>query len=110
MNQGDSVTISLSASDVVYGFYLDSHGLQQSVQPGSRQITFTADQPGKYRYRCSVSCGALHPFMIGELVVNADTPLWRAVAVSPPSPAFQANWRIKRGGAHTRRCKAWRCC
>lgn len=79
VNQGDVVTIHLSASDVVHGFYLDGYGIEQSVTPGiTREITFIADQPGKFRYRCSVSCGALHPFMIGELVVNGNTPLWRA--------------------------------
>jgi len=79
VNQGDVVTIRLTASDVVHGFYLDGYGIEQSVTPGITQtISFTADQPGKFRYRCSVSCGTLHPFMIGELVVNTNVPLWRA--------------------------------
>lgn len=81
VNQGDVVTLTLTASDVVHGFYLDGYGIQQSVQPGRQQIIrFIADQPGKFRYRCSVSCGTLHPFMIGELVVNANQSLWRALA------------------------------
>lgn len=81
VNQGDVVTITLTASDVVHGFYVDGYEIERSVTPGaSQQITFTAAQPGKFRYRCSVSCGPLHPFMVGELVVNANTPLWRAVA------------------------------
>ena len=82
INHGDLVIINLTASDVVHGFYLDGYDIQQRVEPGiTRQISFTADQPGKFRYRCSVSCGSMHPFMIGELVVNANTPLWRAVAL-----------------------------
>src|SRR6266496_6301911 len=73
VNQGDTVMITLMASDVTHGFYLDGYGLEQRVTPGmSQEIIFTADQPGKFRYRCSVSCGPLHPFMIGELVVNAN--------------------------------------
>jgi cytochrome c oxidase subunit II len=82
VNQGDTVIITLTASDVTHGFYLDGYGLEQRVTPGvSREIMFTADQPGKFRYRCSVSCGPLHPFMIGELVVNTNVPFWRAVAL-----------------------------
>ncbi len=82
VQQGDQVTITLTSSDVVHGFYLDGYALNQRVEPGiSRQITFTADQAGKFRYRCAVSCGALHPFMIGELVVNSNFPFWRALVL-----------------------------
>lgn len=88
VNQGDIVTIKLTASDVVHGFYLDGYGIEQSITPGiSQEITFTADQPGKFRYRCSVNCGSLHPFMIGELIVNSNSPLWRAVATIALSAA-----------------------
>jgi heme/copper-type cytochrome/quinol oxidase subunit 2 len=82
VNQGDLVIITLTASDVVHGFYLDGYGLERRVEPGvSQQITFTADKAGKFRYRCSVNCGSLHPFMIGELVVASNTPYWRAIAM-----------------------------
>lgn len=82
VNQGDQVVITLTASDVVHGFYLDGYGLEGRVEPGvSQQITFTADKAGKFRYRCSVSCGPLHPFMIGELVVESNTPYWRATGL-----------------------------
>jgi heme/copper-type cytochrome/quinol oxidase subunit 2 len=82
VNQGDRVIITLTASDVVHGFYLDDYGLERRVEPGvSQQIIFTADKAGKFRYRCSVNCGSLHPFMIGELVVTSNTPYWRAIAI-----------------------------
>jgi heme/copper-type cytochrome/quinol oxidase subunit 2 len=82
VNQGDRVVITLTASDVVHGFYLDGYGLERRVEPGvAQQIVFTADRAGKFRYRCSVSCGPLHPFMIGELVVASNTPYWRASAM-----------------------------
>jgi len=81
VNQGDSVVIHLTAGDVVHGFYLDGYGIERRVVPGvTEEIHFTADQPGKFRYRCSVSCGALHPFMIGELIVNPNLPFTRAAA------------------------------
>lgn len=79
VNRGDRVVITLTASDVVHGFYLDGYGLKARVEPGvSQRIEFVADRPGKFRYRCSVSCGSLHPFMIGELVVGPNVPFWRA--------------------------------
>lgn len=82
VNQGDRVVITLTASDVVHGFYLDGYGLERRVEPGvSQQIIFTADKAGKFRYRCSVSCGSLHPFMIGELVVESNIPYWRAIGL-----------------------------
>lgn len=82
VNQGDRVVITLTASDVVHGFYLDGYGLEQRVELGiAEQIAFTADRPGKFRFRCAVSCGPLHPFMIGELIVERNTPYWRAIGV-----------------------------
>lgn len=83
VNQGDRVRLTLHAADVVHGFYLDAYGLQTRVEPGlSEQVEFVADQAGKFRYRCSVSCGGLHPFMIGELVVNPNWPFARAVGLT----------------------------
>ncbi len=82
VNQGDRVIITLTASDVVHGFYLDGYGLKTRVEPGvSQRIEFVADHPGKFRYRCSVPCGSIHPFMIGELVVGPNIPFWRIVGV-----------------------------
>lgn len=83
VNQGDTIVFHLTASDVVHGFYLDGYGIDERLEPGiSREITFVADQRGKFRYRCSVSCGPLHPFMIGELIVGPNVPLWRAIGVA----------------------------
>jgi heme/copper-type cytochrome/quinol oxidase subunit 2 len=82
VNQGDRVIITLTASDVVHGFFLDGYALERRVEPGvAQQIAFTADKAGKFRYRCSVNCGPLHPFMIGELVVASNTPYWRAIGM-----------------------------
>lgn len=78
--QGDEVIIRLSASDVVHGFYLDDYRIERRVVPGvTEEIRFTADRAGKFRFRCSVSCGPMHPFMIGELVVTPNVPFARAV-------------------------------
>lgn len=80
VNQGDTVVLKLHAGDVVHGLYLDGYGIEQRVTPGVMQtIEFTADHVGKFHYRCSVSCGALHPFMIGEFVVRPNSPLWKSI-------------------------------
>lgn len=82
VNRGDTVVITLTASDVVHGLYLDGYGIDVRVEPGrSETFTFVADKPGKFRYRCSVSCGSLHPFMIGELVVGPNTAFGRALVL-----------------------------
>lgn len=83
VNKGDRVIFNLQAADVVHGLYLDDYGLDVRVEPGvSQRIEFVADQTGKFRYRCSVACGELHPFMIGELVVNPNLPFIRAVGLT----------------------------
>jgi heme/copper-type cytochrome/quinol oxidase subunit 2 len=40
-----------------------------------------ADRSGSFRLRCSVTCGALHPFMIGKLNVGSNDLLWRAIGL-----------------------------
>jgi cytochrome c oxidase subunit 2 len=83
VNRGDTVVITLHADDVTHGFYLDAYGLETRVVPGvSQQITFTAANAGKFKFRCSVSCGRLHPFMIGELVVRPNQPYWKAMSIT----------------------------
>jgi heme/copper-type cytochrome/quinol oxidase subunit 2 len=83
VNQGDRVRLTLKAADVVHGFYLDAYGLKTRVEPGvSQQVEFVADRSGKFRYRCSVSCGGLHPFMMGELVVSPNRPFVRAIGLT----------------------------
>jgi len=83
VNQGDRVSIELISTDVVHGIYLDVYDLQFSADPGhSRTLTFTANQPGTFRFRCSVTCGDLHPFMIGKLHVGSNILLWRGIGLA----------------------------
>jgi len=83
VNRGDRVRLTLQAADVVHGFYLDSYDINTRIEPGiSQQVEFVANRSGKFRYRCSVSCGSLHPFMIGELVVGPNTVWLRAVGLT----------------------------
>lgn len=83
VNRGDRVILTLHSTDVVHGLYLDGYGLETRVEPGiSQQVEFVADRVGKFRYRCSVSCGTLHPFMIGELVVGPNLVFARAIGLT----------------------------
>jgi heme/copper-type cytochrome/quinol oxidase subunit 2 len=83
VNQGDRVIITLQAADVVHGFYLDGYDVETRVEPGlSKRLEFVADRAGKYRYHCSVSCGSLHPFMLGELAVGPNMTYARAVGLT----------------------------
>jgi heme/copper-type cytochrome/quinol oxidase subunit 2 len=81
-NPGDRVTIDLVAMDVVHGLAIDGHNLSVSADPGqTAHLTFVADRPGTFRFRCAVACGALHPFMLGKLTVGQNGLGWRAVGL-----------------------------
>jgi len=83
VNPGDKVTIELISTDVVHGLAIDGYNLSATVDPGqTARLTFVADRQGSFRFRCTVTCGNLHPFMIGKLNVGQNTLLWRAVALS----------------------------
>ena len=83
VNPGDRVTIELVATDVVHGLSIDGYDLETTADPGqTARLTFVADQEGSFRFRCTVTCGNLHPFMIGKLQVGQNTLFWRAVALS----------------------------
>ena len=73
VNPGDIVTFELVSTDVVHGLYIDSYGVSVEADPGqTATLTFVADRPGSFRFRCNVTCGAMHPFMIGKLTVGAN--------------------------------------
>ena len=82
VNPGDKVTLELVSTDVVHGLYLDSYGLSLQADPGqTARLEFTADRPGTFRMRCNVTCGAMHPFMIGKLVVGQNTLFYRSAGL-----------------------------
>jgi len=97
VDPGDEIHLRLASTDVVHGFYLEGHDIEAEIRPGSltswvrhpsteasfretEEIVFTAGRPGKYRYRCSVTCGTLHPFMQGEMIVRPNN-LYRVALI-----------------------------
>lgn len=79
VQRGDTVNLHFESLDAAHGLFIDGYDVNLQAEPGkSADVTFVADQPGKFKIRCSVSCGVLHPFMIGELEVEPNSPFLRA--------------------------------
>lgn len=70
VNKGDTVKIRLVSEDVHHGFYVDGYEVKTSAYMGKDgHLTFVADKAGRFTFRCSVTCGEFHPYMVGYLVV-----------------------------------------
>ena len=83
VNAGDTVTFELVSNDVVHGLYVDGYGVSVEADPGQTQtLTFVADKPGSFRFRCNVTCGAMHPFMIGKLKVGTNEWLFSSIGLA----------------------------
>lgn len=83
VNQGDQVIIELLATDVVHGLAIDGYNVETSSDPGqTARLSFTADRPGTFRFRCSVTCGNMHPFMIGKIQVGRNDLFWRGALLA----------------------------
>jgi len=83
VNSGDSVTIELVSTDVVHGLYVDGYDISVEADPGqTATLTFTANKPGSFRFRCNVTCGAMHPFMIGKLTVGTNHWFYRSLGLA----------------------------
>jgi cytochrome c oxidase subunit II len=90
INKGDRVYLTLVSSDVTHGFFLEGYDLDARVRPGDfnfqvrhpsqssefkpvEEVSFVANRTGKFRYRCSTTCGYMHPFMQGEMIVRPNS-------------------------------------
>ena len=82
VNPGDTVTIQLVSTDVVHGLYVDGYDISVEADPGQpATLSFIADKPGSFRFRCNVTCGAMHPFMIGKLNVGSNNWFFRSIGL-----------------------------
>ena len=83
VNPGDTVNIQLVSMDVVHGLYVDGYDISIEADPGqTKTLSFVAEQPGSFRFRCNVTCGAMHPFMIGKLSVGQNEWLYRSIGLA----------------------------
>ncbi len=100
VNQGDAVTLRLETGDVTHGFFLDGYGLSQAILPGRpAEVHFVATRAGRWMFRCSVTCGPFHPYMVGWLRVQPNTTLrlgWVAVGTIGLIALYSA-WEEARG-------------
>jgi len=71
VNEGDTVEITVTATDVSHGFRLAEFGIDEELSPGTPVvIRFVADKKGTFTFSCSVPCGSGHREMKGTLIVQ----------------------------------------
>ncbi len=94
VNKGDTIHLRFSTSDVTHGFQLDGYPIELIARKGVTfqkdfwqkekghlktewnrlsTVKFVAHRTGKFIFRCTETCGNLHPFMTGELIVKPNT-------------------------------------
>jgi heme/copper-type cytochrome/quinol oxidase subunit 2 len=90
VNKGDTLHIKLVSLDVIHGFYLEGYDIDAEIPSNLKtfkvrkpsegdiwkdatEIVLVVNKTGKFRYRCSHTCGTMHPFMQGELIVNPNS-------------------------------------
>ncbi len=82
VQRGETVVIKLTSGDVTHGFYLFDYGIRASVDPGEiRVIGFVADKPGRFSFRCSVTCGWMHPYEYGYLRVLPNRRFYAGIVL-----------------------------
>ena len=73
VNKGDEVSLRLISEDVQHGFFLDGYAQEMSAYPGQEgNLRFIADKAGRFSFRCSVTCGGFHPYMVGFFIVEPN--------------------------------------
>lgn len=99
VNRDDTVRLRFVSEDVVHGFYLEGHDLDVRITPMRstvevhrsghagqsevvEEIVFRAEREGKFRYRCSQTCGFMHPFMLGDFVVGPNRLLPTSIGLA----------------------------
>ena len=71
VNEGDTVRLNITSTDVTHGFALPEFGVNKVLPPNSQTtVEFVASKKGTFGFFCSVSCGSGHTHMEGTVVVK----------------------------------------
>lgn len=72
VKKGDTVRLTLSASDGTHGFSLPAFNVNERLVAGEppKVVEFVADKAGEFDFRCNVMCGKGHMSQKGKLVVQ----------------------------------------
>jgi cytochrome c oxidase subunit 2 len=77
VHRGEKIRIRLISEDVTHGLFIDGYGIETRAHPGEDgYLSFIANRPGRFAFRCSVTCGEFHPYMIGYLIVEPNYRFW----------------------------------
>lgn len=88
VRKGEAVRLVVTSEDVAHGLAIREFGIDQRIDAKqTRVIEFTPTREGRFRMKCSVSCGDGHADMDGELIVTA--------AESSMSQAAPSNIQVK---------------
>jgi polyferredoxin len=103
VNKGDTVILNPASLDATHGFLLDGYPVEFIMRKGAvflkyswaddegniqsdwdrvSEVEFVADKAGKFVFRCTQTCGNLHPFMTGELIVKPNIPYYLLISLS----------------------------
>ncbi|MFB6095747.1 MAG: TAT-dependent nitrous-oxide reductase, partial [Halodesulfurarchaeum sp.] len=75
VQQGDEVRLTVTniegIRDIIHGAAIPQYGINLAVAPqDTREVTFTADEPGVYWVYCTYFCSALHLEMRSRMIVE----------------------------------------
>ncbi|AJF26761.1 nitrous oxide reductase [Haloarcula sp. CBA1115] len=75
VQEGDEVKLSTTniegVQDIIHGVAIPEHDINYAVAPqDTREVTFTADDPGVYWIYCTYFCSALHLEMRSRMIVE----------------------------------------
>ncbi|MGD8882588.1 MAG: 4Fe-4S binding protein [Desulfobacterales bacterium] len=103
VNQGDKIVLKPTSLDATHGFLLDGHPVEFIMRKGATflkytwedengklqadwdrvsEVEFVTNKAGKFTFRCTQTCGNLHPFMTGELIVKPNHPYYFFISLS----------------------------
>lgn len=71
VKKGTLVRLHITTADAQHGFDVKGLNISEPVNPGkTTDISFVADQPGRFEIKCGILCGKGHDDMTGAIVIE----------------------------------------